>query len=95
MLYGLLYLFLGLFFSSGFREVIQIFPPPVLGIILTFEGLALMKLIRDMTDSKADFVIALMVGLMATTLPYGYIIGLLVGTFLAYLAGRRVVKLAE
>ena len=95
ILYGLLYLFLGLFFSSGFKEVIQIFPQPVLGIILMFEGLALMKLIRDMTDSKANFVIALMVGLMATTLPYGYLIGLLVGTSLAYLADRQLAKLAE
>jgi len=95
MLYGSLYLILGLFFSTGFREVIQIFPQPVLGIILMFEGLALMKLIRDITDSKADFVIALMVGLMAITLPYGYVIGLLVGTFLAYWADTRLAKLAD
>ena len=95
ILYGSLYLFLGLFFSSGFREVIQIFPQPVLGVILMFEGLALMRLIRDMTDSKADFTIVLMVGLMAVTLPYGYVIGLLLGIFLAYLSDKRLTGVAE
>lgn len=95
ILYGSLYLILGLFFSSGFREVIGIFPQPVLGVILFFEALALMKLIRDIASSKGDLSIALIVGLMAVALPYGYVIGLLVGTLLAYLAGDRLRGLVE
>ena len=95
VLYGFLYLFLGVFLSAGFREAIKIFPQPILGVILMFEGLALMRLARDMMDSKADFTIVLMVGLMAIGLPYGYVIGLLTGTIVAYLAKRKLVGLAE
>ena len=60
-----------------------------------FDGLALMRVVRDMMVSKADFTIVLMVGLIAVGLPYGYVIGLLLGTALAYLAKRRLTGLAE
>lgn len=95
VLYGSLYLFLGLFFGSGFREVIQIFPQPVLGVILVFEGLALMRLIQDVTHSKGNFTIALMVGLIAVTLPYGYFIGLIIGTLLAYWVDHKLHGLTD
>ncbi len=89
IIYGALYLTIGLFFSSGFQNVIQVFPMPILGVILLFEGLALMLLIRDMTDSKRDFFLALLVGLMASALPYGYLIALVVGTILARLWRKK------
>lgn len=95
VLYGSLYLLLGFFFSTGFKEVIQLFPQPILGVILLFEGLALMRLVRDETESKTNFAIVLMVGLVAVSLPYGYVIGLVLGTLLAYLAKRQLIGLAE
>jgi hypothetical protein len=85
VLYGLLYLFLGFFLSGGFRLAVDLFPRPVLGVILLFEGLGLMKLMADMAASPKEFAIALMVGLLAFGLPYGYVIGLVVGAVLAYL----------
>jgi hypothetical protein len=57
----------------------------VLGIILLFEAVALMRLIRDMLTANRDFTIVLLAGLAAFTLPYGYVIALLVGSALAYL----------
>jgi hypothetical protein len=84
IIYGTLYLTIGFFFASGFQNVIQVFPMPVLGVILLFEGLALMLLIRDSTDSKSNFSLVLLVGLMANGLPYGYLIALIVGTLLAH-----------
>ncbi|MEO6036301.1 MAG: molybdate transporter family protein, partial [Verrucomicrobiota bacterium] len=92
MIYGALYLTIGLGFSAGFQNVIQIFPMPILGVILLFEGLALMLLIRDMAGSKADFFLVLLVGLMANGLPYGYLIAMVVGTILAR---ARVVPVEE
>jgi hypothetical protein len=41
----------------------------VLGVILAFEGLVLMRLVRDMAASKADFGVVLLVGLMCVGLP--------------------------
>lgn len=92
---GLLYLSLGLFLSAGFRQVIELFPKPILGVILMFEGLALMKLVGDMANSKADLTIVFMVGLMAASLPYGYVFGLVVGSLVAYLVNERLARLAE
>lgn len=92
---GLLYLTLGLFFSSGFRLAIELFPAPVLGVILLFEAIALMKLVRDTTAPAGDFTVVLLVGLIAFGLPYGYVIGLLVGTFVAWLFRRRLTGLAR
>jgi xanthine/uracil/vitamin C permease (AzgA family) len=89
IIYGCLYLTLGLFFSGCFAELIQVFPKPILGVMLAFEGLAMLLLVRDIADSKTDLLIAMLVGLMAVGLPYGYAIGLIVGTALVYLWRNR------
>ncbi len=85
ILYGLLYLGFGLFFSAGFDTVVHIFPLPVLGVLLLFEGLGLMVLVRDQVQPKADLVIALLVGVIAGGVRYGFVIGLFAGTLLFYL----------
>jgi hypothetical protein len=95
VIYGSLYVALGLFFSSGFSEVIQVFPLPILGVLLFFEGLALVRLIRDLADSASDFIVALLVGMMALLLPYGYVVALVLGTALAYLSRRGSIALAK
>lgn len=93
LLYGLLYLVLGLFFSNAFNEVIHFFPQPVLGVILAFEGIGLMLLVRDVAESDGSFMLVLLVGIMAITLPYGYLLGLVVGTLLFYSGHRTAVGL--
>jgi hypothetical protein len=99
VIYGLLYLIAGLFFGGVFADIVNIFPKPMLGVILFFEAMALMKLCfslgRDIESrprdemgtafSKSQILIVLMVGLMAVCLPYGYLIGLIIGTILAHL----------
>jgi MFS superfamily sulfate permease-like transporter len=85
ILYGLLYIFLGLLFGENFQVIIQVFPLPVLGVILLFESLALMLLMRDVIQHKKGLVITLMVGVMAAGLPYGFLIAMVVGSVLYYL----------
>jgi MFS superfamily sulfate permease-like transporter len=94
VLYGLLYLAMGLLFGGGFGVAVQLFPKPVLGVILLFEAVALMKLVGDMFASPADASIVVLVGLMAFGLPYGYVVGLVVGTLLAYAFRRQLSGLA-
>ena len=85
IIYGLLYLVLGLFFGENFQSIIQVFPLPLLGVILLFESVALMLLIRDAVHETKGMVIVLLVGVMAAGLPYGFLIAMVVGTVLYYL----------
>lgn len=84
IIYGLIYLALGLIFSRGFGNIIQVFPLPILGVILFFEGISMLLLVRDTAATKLDFFIVLMVGVMAAMLPYGYLIALVIGTVMAH-----------
>jgi hypothetical protein len=88
VIYGVLFLTLGLFFGGGFDQITKAFPLPMLGVILLFEALGLIWLVRDTAHSRTEFPIAALVGLLAVGLPYGYVIGLVVGTALFYLGGR-------
>jgi MFS superfamily sulfate permease-like transporter len=89
IIYGSIFLVLGLFFSRGFAEVVQIFPLPVLGVLLMFEGAALMSTVRDQARDSGEFFIAVITGLIAVGVPYGYAAGLVVGTLLFYLQRWR------
>lgn len=88
IIYGSFFVLLGLFFGSGFDHLATAFPLPMLGVILLFEGLALIWLVRETSQSRTEFPVAVLVGLLAVGLPYGYMIGLVVGTALFYLGNR-------
>ena len=88
VLYGSLYLAIGLFFSGVFSELVQVFPRPILGIVLMFEALTLMLFVQDQAGSRRGMTIALLVAMMAFTLPQGYVVGIIVGTVIFYLADR-------
>jgi MFS superfamily sulfate permease-like transporter len=94
VIYGGIYLTLGLFFSHSFQAVIELFPKPMLGVILAFEGMVLIRLVRDMASSLADFTVVVLVGLMCVGLPYGYVLGLVAGTAVSYLLKRKLTGLA-
>ncbi|MEM4404859.1 MAG: putative sulfate/molybdate transporter [Nitrososphaerota archaeon] len=82
VIYGSAYIVLGILFGAGYESIVKVFPLPVLGVMLLFEGLTLMLLIRDCTHSKTDFTVTLLTGLIAATLPYGYMIGIVAGTLI-------------
>ncbi|MBC6699858.1 putative sulfate/molybdate transporter [Hymenobacter puniceus] len=95
VLYGTLFVVLGLFFSQGFQQLVQIFPLPILGVLLLFEALTLATLLRDISDSRAALLLAVLVGLLCSGLPYGYLVGLVVGTALHYAMQRGWVGLGK
>ncbi|MGK2961917.1 MAG: putative sulfate/molybdate transporter, partial [Gemmatimonadaceae bacterium] len=74
VIYGSFFLILGLLFANGFSQVVQIFPLPVLGVLLLFEGVALMSLIRDQAEDRGSFFVVVVTGLIAAGAPYGYAI---------------------
>jgi len=89
IIYGSLYLVLGLFFGAGFRNVLAVFPLPILGVILLIQGLALIRLIGDTVGAKRDLAIALLVGIPAASMPYGFLIGMVAGTAASHALDRR------
>ena len=90
IIYGSLFLILGLFFASGFQQVVQVFPLPVLGVLLFVEGLALMLFARKEAGDKRDFFIVVATGIIANGLPFGYASALVIGTLLFY--GARTLR---
>jgi len=84
ILYGAFYLFVGLFLSTPLHEVLKVFPQPILGVVLLFESLALLELVRDQASVPRDLLITLLVGVVALTVPQGFIVGLLLGTVVYY-----------
>ncbi len=84
IIYGSLYLVIGLFFASGFSEFVKFFPMPILGIILLFEALTLMSFIKDIAPSRKCLFVSLVVALISFSLPYGYAIGLVTGILLDF-----------
>jgi hypothetical protein len=89
IIYGSIFLLIGLFFAGGVQEVVEVFPLPILGVLLLFEALALMRLIRGEAANSFDFYLVLVVGVIAAGVPYGYAIALVLGTALHYWLPRR------
>lgn len=88
VIYGAFYVLLGLVFAPGFATVIRIFPMPILGVVLLFEAVALMSLVRDVATDRTKVWVALAVAVAVVGLPYGYLVGLIGGTLLAWGAER-------
>lgn len=83
--YGTFFLLAGLFWGAGFEHVARLFPLPVLGILLLFEALALMSRVLDAATAPGGLAVALLVAAVSATLPYGYVIGIVIGTALTRL----------
>ena len=79
VIYGSCFVLAGLLFSGSFDQIVQLFPKSILGMLLFFEGLALLRHVRDAGLSRSDWLVRFMVGLIAAYLPNGYIIGLVTG----------------
>jgi hypothetical protein len=88
VIYGTFFLLIGFFFSANFDEIIQLFPMQILGVILFFEALKLVFLIKDLHAKPTDLYVALFVGLIACSLPYGFLISIILGTIIYYNASK-------
>jgi hypothetical protein len=88
VIYGAIFLILGLFFGGSFAQVIAAFPKPILGVLLGFEGLAAFGLIRDEAHDPRGFALVLLLGLIAAFTPYGYLTALAAGVALSALRER-------
>jgi MFS superfamily molybdate transporter len=88
LIYGSLYLLTGLFLADGFQRVVEVFPLPILGVLLLFEAAALMLFVRDEAHDVRGFLIVILVGLIASSVPYGYAVAIVIGTGLHHMKNR-------
>ena len=88
VLYGAFLMAAGLFLSNDPASFQRLFPSAVLGALLLVEAVAILRLIGDLADDRQAFVTALLCGLVAVFVPYGYAVALVVGT-LGYRMARR------
>jgi hypothetical protein len=88
LLYGAGLLVAGLCFGPAFNSMVGAFPLPVLGVMLLFESMTLLLLARDVLNQKRGFVLAVITGLAACYLPYGFAIGLVLGTAMEKVSAR-------
>jgi hypothetical protein len=79
MLYGGLFVVLGLFFSRGFDALVQVFPRAVLGVLLLVEGGALFCRVAASGLAPRSWGVAWLTALCAAGLPHGYVVGLIWG----------------
>lgn len=79
LIYGAMFLGVGLFFSRSFEVLIQGFPRAILGVLLFFEGLALLRRVAAAGLDAPGWRVTWLTGLCAVGLPNGYLIGLALG----------------
>ncbi|HVR35735.1 MAG TPA: putative sulfate/molybdate transporter [Methylomirabilota bacterium] len=79
IIYGGCFIVAGLLFSGSFSHLVRLFPKSILGVLLFFEGLALLRHVRDAGLGRGEWFVTFVVGLMAFTLPNGYLVGLVTG----------------
>ena len=80
LIYGLLFIALGLLVGSDAGALVHLFPLPILGVLLLAEAAALIGLARDVFPVTRQTFIAGGVALIAAFAPYGFLVGMVVGT---------------
>ncbi|MEO6951393.1 MAG: putative sulfate/molybdate transporter [Polyangia bacterium] len=84
VIYGSIFVVLGLLFAPGLAEVVRLFPMPMLGVVLLLEAIALLRLTRDATKAWRELVVMLAVVAAVLFAPGGYAVALVGGVLLSY-----------
>lgn len=80
VIYGFFLILMGIVFHNSVELILIVFPLPILGVVLLFEGAAIGRLVKK-AGGGFDFSLAVMVGLACAFLEFGFISGLVLGTF--------------
>jgi hypothetical protein len=92
LLCGLFFIGLGLALGRAPGAMLGLFPLPMLGALLAAEAVALGLLVRDPGRETGDGALALAVGLCAVALPYGFLIGMVLGCVAAKVFRPRFLR---
>jgi len=82
MIYGAVYVCLGVSIALGMHNVLAFFPLPILGVMLAREGFTLTGRLRAVDRDPVSRATAVLVGVLAVGFSNGFLIGMVVGTAL-------------
>ena len=85
VIYGGFWLLAALLASADARALLALFPGPILGVLLVVEAVTLLALVREVSGDAKSLTLALLLGLIAPSVPYGYAVALVGGTIAARL----------
>jgi hypothetical protein len=88
IIYGALLLATGLFLGGAFGHIAQVFPRPMLGVLLAVEAGALAMLSKDLLGNRRQMALAVALGIIAVAVPYGYLVAMVLGVALFHLIER-------
>ncbi|GAB4324793.1 MAG: hypothetical protein Kow0059_20560 [Candidatus Sumerlaeia bacterium] len=88
VLYGCYYVVAGLPLGDAVNLPVAIFPKPIMGAVLLLEALALMVLVRDVAVERRNFMLMLIVTVLALGTSQGVPLAMLIGVAL-HVADRR------
>lgn len=89
VLLGLIVLSAGLFLSDSIALILQVFPKPILGVILFFVGIELALVVKDVKLKKQNlFVLLITAGTAIWNMDVAYLAGLV----LCYALDRRWIR---
>ncbi|MBI3792183.1 MAG: transporter [Gemmatimonadetes bacterium] len=83
ILYGLFWFAAALMASADARALLSLFPGPILGVLLVVEAVTLLALVREVAGDARQLTLALLLALVAPSVPYGYAVALVGGTLVA------------
>ena len=83
VIYGGFWLLAALLASADARALLALFPGPILGVLLVVEAVTLLSLVREVAGDRRSLTLALLLGLIAPSIPYGYAVALVGGTIAA------------
>src|SRR5262249_47689241 len=83
VMYGAMWLAVGLFLASGFTDVAALLPTPILGVVLLFEALGLARLSLDLRGNWTAIALAACIAAVVLV-PSGYAVALVLATAVAW-----------
>ncbi|HYW31103.1 MAG TPA: solute carrier family 23 protein [Gemmatimonas sp.] len=95
VMYGVFLIMAGLFLSNDPLAFQRLFPSAVLGALLLVEAVTILSLVRDLANDRIAFTAALLCGLVAVFVPYGYAVALVAGTLCYAIWQRREAGAAQ
>jgi MFS superfamily sulfate permease-like transporter len=84
VIYGVFFVLMAILFGHDAKDVLSIIPVSLLGVVLAFEALGLMRLAQRTESTTWGKTITIATGIVCLVAPHGFLLGSAVGIMLNY-----------